>query len=149
MRKLILLVEDNESDEKLTIRALKKAGVEHDMVVQRDGADALDWLFATGRFAGRDGAPVPTVVLLDLNLPKVGGLDVLRTLRANERTKLVPVVMLTTSAEAADVTHAREAGANAYVRKPVDYADFSETARTLAVFWLTINEAFTPTVASP
>jgi two-component system response regulator len=140
MKKLILLVEDNESDEKLTIRALKKTGVEHDSVVQRDGADALDWLFATGRFADRDAALVPTVILLDLNLPKVGGLDVLRRLRADERTKLVPVVMLTTSAEANDIAHALEAGANAYMRKPVNYADFAEAARTFAAFWLTINE---------
>jgi two-component system response regulator len=139
MKKLILLVEDNESDEKLTVRALQKSGIEHDVIVQRDGAEALDWLFATGAFAGR--APVtPAVVLLDVNLPKVDGVDVLRSLRANERTKVVPVVMLTSSAEAVDIERALAAGANAYVRKPVAYADFADVAVTLARFWLTMNE---------
>jgi two-component system response regulator len=139
MKKIILLVEDNESDEKLTVRALKKSGVDHDVIVQRDGAEALDWLFATGAFAGRVPAS-PAVVLLELNLPNIDGIGVLHRLRADERTKLLPVVVLTSSAQTIDIERALAAGASAYVRKPVAYADFADVALTVARFWLTMNE---------
>lgn len=144
MRKLILLVEDNDSDEKLTVRALKKCGIEHEIIVQRDGADALDWLFATGKFAGRDVAVVPTVVLLDLNLPKIDGIDVLKRLRADERTKTLPVVMMTSSNEQEDIVRSFSCGANAYVRKPVGVAEFAEAAKAIGVFWLSLNEPAPP-----
>ncbi len=140
MKKLLLLVEDNESDEKLTVRALKKCGIEHETVVQRDGADALDWLFARGSFAGRDPSEMPTVVLLDLNLPKIDGVDVLRALRADPRTRFLPVVVMTSSGEQDDIVRSFDVGANAYVRKPVDFAEFIEAARALGVFWLSLNE---------
>lgn len=141
MKKLILLVEDNESDEKLTLRALKKCGVDHDIVVQRDGADALDWLFASGKFADRDVTLVPAVVLLDLNLPKIDGIDVLRRLREDERTKTLPVVMMTSSNEQEDVVRSFACGANAYVRKPVGFVEFTEAAKAIGVFWLSLNES--------
>jgi CheY-like chemotaxis protein len=139
MTKVILLVEDNASDEKLTLLAFRKCGVVHQMVVVRDGAEALDYLLATGTPADRD-AIVPDLVLLDLKMPRVDGLEVLRRLRADERTRTLPVVILTASNEEADVRRSYELGANAYVRKPVDFTEFSAAAKTLAAMWLVLNE---------
>jgi two-component system response regulator len=140
MSKTILLVEDNASDEKLTVLAFRKCGVANDVTVVRDGAAALDYLFATGKFAERDPAALPAVILLDLKLPKVDGLEVLRRLRADERTKLVPVVVLTASREEEDVLRSYALGANSYVRKPVEFAEFAQAAKTLGLFWLLLNE---------
>ncbi len=140
MKKAILLVEDNPSDEKLTLRALKKSNLANEIHVVRDGAEAIEYLFATGRHEGREAKDLPAVVLLDLNLPLVGGLEVLRRVRAEERTRLVPVVILTGSKEDEDVINGYSLGANAYVRKPVDFAEFLEAAKTLGLFWLLINE---------
>ena len=140
MNKIILLVEDNPSDEKLTLLAFKKCGVSNEFVVVRDGAAALDYLFGTGPFAGRDTSALPTIVLLDLNLPKISGLEVLARIRADERTKVLPVVILTASREEEDIVKGYSLGANAYVRKPVEFAAFVEAARTLGLFWLLLNE---------
>jgi len=142
--KLVLLVEDNASDEKLTLLALKKCPVENQVAVARDGAEALDFLFATGSHATRDAALLPTLVLLDLKLPKIDGLEVLRRIRAHDRTRDLPVVVLTSSREDEDVAQGYAYGANAYVRKPVDYGEFVEAARTLGIFWLTVNEVPPP-----
>ncbi len=141
MSKTILLVEDNPSDEKLTLLAFKNCGVANDVVVERDGAAALDYLFATGPHSGRDTTALPTVVLLDLNLPKIDGLEVLRRVRADERTHLLPVVVLTSSKEDEDIVRSFTLGANAYVRKPVDFTEFVAAAKTLGLFWLLLNEA--------
>jgi len=138
--KNVLLIEDNPSDEKLTLRAFKKANVANDVQVVRDGAEALDYLFATGAHAGRDPSMLPTVTLLDLNLPRISGLEVLRRIRADERTKHLPVVILTSSKEEEDIARGYELGANAYVRKPVDFAEFVQAAQTLGLFWLLLNE---------
>jgi two-component system, response regulator len=140
MSKVILLVEDNGSDEKLTILAFKKCGVSNEVVVMRDGAAALDYLFGTGMHAGRDVTALPAVVLLDLKLPRVDGLEVLRRIRADERTKLTPVIVLTASKEEEDVLRSYVLGANAYVRKPVEFLAFVEAAKTLGLFWLLLNE---------
>ena len=140
MTKLILLVEDNSSDEKLALLAFKKCGVPHEIVVARDGADALDYVFATGKFAGRDPAARPALVLLDLKLPRVSGHEVLRRIRAAPETQVLPVVVLTASVEEEDVLRSYTLGANAYVRKPVEFAAFAEAARTLGFFWLLLNE---------
>lgn len=144
MKPVILLVEDNASDEKLTILAFKKSGIANEIVVVRDGADALDYAFGTGNHAGRDTSDLPFVILLDLNLPKIGGLDVLRRLRADDRTKLLPVVVLTASKEEEDVLSSYSLGANAYVRKPVAFAEFLEAAKTVGLFWLLLNEPAKP-----
>jgi two-component system response regulator len=144
MDKIILLVEDNSSDEKLTIRAFQKAHITNEIVVVRDGAEALDYLFATGPYAGRDVSVLPTIVLLDLSLPRIDGLEVLRRVRADERTRLLPVVILTSSKEEADVLRGYSLGANAYVRKPVDFGEFAEAAKTLGLFWLLLNESAAP-----
>jgi two-component system, response regulator len=138
--KVILLVEDNEQDEVLTLRALKKNQISNEVVIARDGAEALDFLFATGNHAGRDGTQLPQVVLLDLKLPKVDGLEVLRRIRAAEATKRLPVVILTTSNEDADLVRGYDLGANSYVRKPVDFVEFSEAVRKLGMYWLLLNE---------
>ncbi|HWZ88969.1 MAG TPA: response regulator, partial [Polyangiaceae bacterium] len=140
MTKRILLVEDNESDEKLTVRALAKCGVSNEVIVTRDGAEALDYLFATGAHTGRDVSDLPTVVLLDLNLPKIEGLEVLRQIRADSRTHLLPVVILTSSNEDEDRLRGYSLGANAYVRKPVEFSEFAAAAKTLGLFWLLLNE---------
>jgi two-component system response regulator len=140
MKKLILLVEDNSSDEKLTVLALEECGIANDVVVARDGAAALDFLAATGAYSDRDPNELPTLVLLDLKLPKIDGLDVLRRIRADERTRLLPVVILTSSKEDEDVLQGYELGANAYVRKPVDFVEFMAAAKTLGLFWLLLNE---------
>jgi two-component system response regulator len=139
--KIILLVEDNADDEKLTLRALKQNNIRNEVVVARDGADALDYLFGTGAYAGRDLKLMPQVVLLDLKLPKVDGLEVLRRLRINDRTKLLPVVILTSSNEERDRINGYGLGANSYVRKPVDFNQFSEAARQLGLYWLVLNES--------
>jgi two-component system response regulator len=138
--KTILLVEDNADDEALTFRALMKNNIGSQLVVARDGAEALDYLFATGQYSGRDLNGGPQVVLLDLNLPKVSGLEVLRQLRANERTKHLPVVILTSSNEEPDRLRGYDNGANSYVRKPVDFNQFIEAVRQLGLYWLILNE---------
>jgi two-component system response regulator len=140
MSKHILLVEDNPTDEKLTLRAFLKCGIANEVVVARDGAEALDYVFCTGSYAGRDGTSGPTVVLLDLSLPKIDGFDVLKRLRADERTRLLPVVILTSSREEEDVVRGYSFGANAYVRKPLNFAEFAEAAKALGMFWLLLNE---------
>ncbi len=136
----ILLVEDNPDDVELTLRALKQYHVKNQIVVVRDGAEALDYLFATGAYTDRDTSAIPAVVLLDLKLPKVDGLEVLQRMRADERTKLVPVVVLTSSKEEQDMVNSYKFGANSYVRKPVDFTEFIEAARQLGLYWLVINE---------
>ena len=138
--RIILLVEDNPDDEELTIRALERSNILNEVVVAHDGAEALDYLFGTGVFAGRDTSVMPEVVLLDLKLPKVSGLEVLRRLRADERTKPLPVVVLTTSREEGDLIESYTLGANSYVRKPVDFVQFSEAVRQLGLYWLVLNE---------
>jgi len=138
--KSILLVEDNSDDEALTFRALMKNKIANHLVVARDGAEALEYLFGTGQYAGRDVTLGPQVVLLDLNLPKISGLEVLRQLRANERTKYLPVVILTSSNEEQDRLQGYDNGANSYVRKPVDFNQFIESVRQLGLYWLTLNE---------
>lgn len=139
--KIILLVEDNPDDEVLTLRALKKSNILNEVVVARDGAEALDYLFATGTHAGRDTSVMPEVVLLDLKLPKVDGLEVLRCLRADERTRLLPVVVLTSSDEEQDIIDSYSLGANSYIRKPVDFVQFAEAVRQLGLYWLVLNVA--------
>jgi two-component system response regulator len=142
----ILLVEDNPDDEALTLRALQKNNILNDVKVVRDGAEALDYLFGTGAYSGRDhhpqsGYPVnPPLVLLDLKLPKVDGLEVLRRVRADPRTKSLPVVMLTTSNEDRDVLDAYNLGVNSYIRKPVDFAQFTAAVGQLGLYWLVLNE---------
>jgi two-component system, response regulator len=139
-RKIILLVEDNADDETLTLRALKKNNIKNEVVVARNGVEALDYLFGTGSYAGRNLNVMPQVVLLDLKLPKLDGLGVLRRLRADDRTKLLPVVILTSSNEEQDRIDGYGLGANSYVRKPVDFSQFSEAARQLGLYWLVLNE---------
>jgi two-component system response regulator len=136
MTKRILLVEDNASDEKLTLLAFKSCGVQNEVVVARDGAAALDYLLASDPSAGE----LPALVLLDLKLPKIDGLEVLRRIRADERTKTVPVIILTASKQDEDVIKSYQLGANAYVRKPVEYAEFAAAAKTLGLFWLSLNQ---------
>jgi two-component system response regulator len=138
--KVILLVEDNVDDELLTLRALKKNNIKNEVVVARDGAEALDWLFARGAYAGRDASQLPQVVLLDLKLPKVSGLEVLREVRADAKTKRLPVVLLTSSKEEQDIMAGYDLGANSYVRKPVDFMEFAEAIRQLGLYWLVLNE---------
>lgn len=136
----ILLVEDNEDDELLTLRAFKSAGITNEVVVVRDGVEALDYLFATGTHAGRDKKALPQVILLDLNLPKIGGLEVLKRLRQDERTKLLSVVILTSSKEEEDIARSYALGANSYVRKPVDFAEFARAVKSLGHYWLLLNQ---------
>jgi two-component system response regulator len=136
----ILLVEDNPDDEMLTLRALRKSNIANEVVVTRDGADALDYLFGTGRYAGRDPRHIPAIVLLDLKLPKIDGLDVLRRLRADERTALLPVVILTSSDEDRDIIESYRLGANSYIRKPVNFNQFVEAVQQLGLYWLLLNK---------
>ena len=138
--KTILLVEDNADDEELAIRALKKNNVTNNLVVARDGLEALDFLFGTGAYAGRDIAALPGLVLLDLKLPKIDGLEVLRRIRANERTKRMPVTVLTSSNEEQDLIKSYDLGANSYIRKPVDFNQFTDAVRQLGLYWLMLNE---------
>ena len=138
--KTILLVEDNADDELLTLRALKKNKIQNEVIVARDGREALDYLFGTGQHVSQHLPPLPEVVLLDLKLPKLDGLEVLRQLRAHEHTKLLPVVILTSSNEEHDRAIGYGLGANSYVRKPVDFNEFIEAARQLGLYWLVLNE---------
>lgn len=138
--KVILLVEDNPDDELLTLRALGQNGILNKVVVARDGVEALDYIFCTGAYADRDLSDLPEVVLLDLKLPKIDGLEVLKRLREDERTKLLPVVILTSSKEESDLINGYKLGANSYVRKPVDFNQFSEAVRQLKLYWLLLNE---------
>lgn len=138
--KTILLVEDNPDDEALTLRALKKNRILNEVIVAHDGAEALDYLFGTGAYEGRDVTALPAVVLLDLKLPKVDGLEVLRQLRADQTTRLLPVVILTSSKEERDVTSGYALGANSYIRKPVDFGKFTEAIRQVGLYWLVLNE---------
>lgn len=139
--KMILLVEDNPDDEALTIRALKKNNIGNELVVVRDGAEALDFLFCTGAYAAREIKDLPQIVLLDINLPKIDGLEVLRRIRSNQATSLLPVVILTSSKEQQDIVNGYTLGANSYVRKPVDFNQFVEAVRQLGLYWLVLNEA--------
>lgn len=138
--KVVLLVEDNPDDEVLTLHALKKNGIKNEVVVAHDGVEALDYIFGRGIFQGRDISELPAVILLDLNMPKMGGLDVLRQLRADPRTRRTPVVILTTSKEEQDLVHSYELGANSYVRKPVDFEAFTGAVSNLGMYWLLLNE---------
>jgi CheY-like chemotaxis protein len=138
--KTILLVEDNADDEKLSIRALKMHNIADNLVIARDGVEALDYLFGTAAHAGRDTRDLPGVMLLDLKLPKIDGLEVLRRLRADERTKRLPVVVLSSSKEENDLVTSYSLGANSYIRKPVDFSQFTEAVRQLGMYWLELNE---------
>ncbi len=138
--KMILLVEDNPDDEELTLRALRKSNIANDVFVARDGSDALDFLFCTGKHAGRDPLAMPAVVLLDLKLPKLNGIDVLNRMRADPRTTLLPVVILTSSSEDEDVLRSYQSGANSYVRKPVEFSAFAGAVTQLGVYWMLLNE---------
>jgi CheY-like chemotaxis protein len=140
MKQNILLVEDNPDDVELTLRAFNKSKISNEVVVVGDGAEALDYLFCQGQYADRDPCNVPIVVLLDLKLPKISGLETLRILRSDERTKLLPVVILTSSQEQEDVLQSYSLGANSYVRKPVDFNQFVESLQQLGLYWLIINE---------
>jgi CheY-like chemotaxis protein len=135
----VLLVEDNAGDEALTLRALKRNGIVNAVDVARDGAEALDYLFATGAYTSRASAELPSVVLLDLNLPKIGGLEVLLRIRENERTRLLPVVILTSSDEDRDSVQGYQNGANSYVRKPVEFSEFAAAVHRLGLYWLVLN----------
>jgi two-component system, response regulator len=139
--KSILLVEDNPDDVALTLRALKKNNIANEVIVARDGEEALEYLTATGKYAGRSVTDLPQIVLLDLKLPKVGGLEVLRAMRADPHTRLLPVVVLTSSSEEGDVIASYDLGANSYIRKPVDFNQFQEAVRQLGLYWLVLNQA--------
>ncbi len=139
--KTILLVEDNPDDELLTIRALMRNKILNEIVVARDGAEALDYLFGKEKYKGRDMIATPQLILLDLKLPKVDGLEVLRRIRADERTRLLPVVILTSSKEQQDLVDGYGGGANSYIRKPVDFAQFSQAVEQLELYWLVLNES--------
>lgn len=138
--RIILLVEDNLDDIVLTRRAFERSGVINEIVTARDGQEALDFLFAAGTHVGRDRTIVPEIVLLDLKLPKLDGLDVLRSMRADPRTRRLPVIVLTSSNEQRDIVQSYDLGANSFVRKPVDFAQFMEAARQLGLYWLVLNE---------
>jgi two-component system response regulator len=137
----ILLVEDNPDDAALTLRAFKRSHVMNSIHLVRDGIEALDFLFGRGEYAARESGPLPTLVILDLKLPKLDGLGVLRAIRANERTKLLPVVILTSSKEEQDLISGYSLGANSYVRKPVDFAEFVEAVKVLGIYWLMMNQS--------
>lgn len=143
--KVILLVEDNPDDRDLTLIAFREANILNEVIVCHDGEEALDYLFARGAYSGRDTCIMPQVILLDLKLPKVDGLEVLRCIRGDRRTKLLPVVILTTSKEQRDLVESYELGANSYVRKPVDFSKFVEASRQLGLYWLVLNETPAPT----
>ncbi len=144
--KIILLVEDNPSDIGLTQRAFAKSNIANELVVAEDGQEALDYLFAGGQFTGRDVNELPALVLLDLKLPRVAGVDVLRQIRADERTSRVPVVILTTSQEEQDIAQSYDLRANSYIRKPVDFTKFVEAIQHMGLYWLVLNEPPPPKV---
>ncbi|MDB4938122.1 MAG: response regulator receiver protein [Labilithrix sp.] len=137
---IILLVEDNADDELLTLRAFKKSNVANTIVVVRDGVEALEWLFASGEHSARDASVMPQLILLDLKLPRLDGLEVLRRIRADERTALLPIVVMTSSKQDEDVLKSYQLGANSYVRKPVEFDKFLEAAKSLGMYWLVLNE---------
>jgi two-component system response regulator len=139
--KIILLVDDNPDDVQLTLRALKKSNILNDVVVAQDGVEALEYLFGTGKYAGRDTKIVPQLVLLDLKMPRMDGLEVLQRIRKDERTTLQPVVVMTTSSEERDRVESYKLGANSYIRKPMDFHQFSEAVRQLGLYWLVLNES--------
>jgi CheY-like chemotaxis protein len=141
----ILLVEDNPDDCELTLRAFRKSNIANEVIVVRDGVEALDYLFATGQYAGRDPNALPQVVLLDLNLPRVNGLEVLQRVRSHPKTKLLPVVILTSSTEERDLVSGYSLGANSYVRKPVDFEQFADSVKQLGLYWLLLNQRAPPT----
>jgi two-component system response regulator len=140
MEKTIMLVEDNPDDEELTLRALRKASIANNVFVAKDGQEALDFLFCTGRHAGRTPLTMPAVVLLDLKLPKLDGIDVLQRIRADPRTKLIPVVVLTSSSEDEDMLRSYQSGANSYVRKPIEFSAFAHAVTQLGMYWVLINK---------
>lgn len=140
-KKIIMLVEDNPDDEALTTRALRKNNILNEVVVARDGVEALDYLFGEGSYEGRDMSIMPEVILLDLKLPKINGLEVLKRIRSDSRTKLQPVVILTSSKEDKDVIDSYSLGANSYIRKPVDFDQFTEAIKQLGLYWLVVNVA--------
>ncbi len=135
----ILLIEDNPDDVELTLHAFQKNHMVNQIVVAGDGAEGLDYLFGTGKFAGRDAEEPPALILLDLQLPKIGGQEVLRKVREDERTKRIPVVILTTSDEEEDIVNGYNGGANSYLRKPVDFTDFVNSVNQLAMYWMVLN----------
>jgi two-component system response regulator len=141
----ILLVEDNPDDEEFTLRSLRRAHVRNEIVVARDGSEALDYLFGQGLHAGRDLAAMPAVVLLDLKLPKLSGIEVLRRIRADAQTRFIPVVVLTSSNEEEDMLDSYESGANSYVRKPVEFGAFADAVARLGAYWMLLNEPARPT----
>ena len=141
MEKTIMLVEDNPNDEELTLRALRKANIANSVFVARDGQEAVDFLFGTGAHAGREPSAMPAVVLLDLKLPKLDGIDVLHRIRADPRTKLIPVVVLTSSSEDEDMLRSYQSGANSYVRKPIDFSAFASAVTQLGMYWILINQS--------
>lgn len=138
--KIILLVEDNPDDEMLTLRALRRNNIVNNVVVARDGVEALDYLFGTGPYEGQEPPQLPAVTLLDIKLPKIDGLEVLRRIRSHERTELIPVVILTSSKEEQDIVNGYRLGANSYIRKPVDFEKFTKAVRELRLYWLLLNE---------
>lgn len=141
MGKHILLVEDNPDDVKLTLKALERERIGNTVQIATDGVEAIEYLFATGKFAGRDTSIMPQVILLDLKMPRMDGLEVLQRIRSNEKTKLLPVVVLTTSNEDRDRIESYKLGANSYIRKPVDFKQFAEAVKQLGLYWLVINQA--------
>jgi two-component system response regulator len=145
---MILLVEDNPDDEALTLRALKQNNISNEIVVTRDGVEALDFLFGTGAYVGRETSVLPELILLDLKLPKVDGFEVLKKLRSDPRTQLLPVVILTSSKEQQDIVNGYGLGANSYVRKPVDFQQFVDAVRQLGLYWLVLNERASAELAS-
>jgi len=140
IKRNILLVEDNPDDVALTLRALNKNNIANEVIVAKDGVEALDYLFGEGAYASRNATIVPAVILLDLKLPRIDGLEVLERLRKDERTKFAPVVVLTSSKEEQDLVRSYKLGANSYIRKPVDFIQFSEAVRQLGLYWLVLNE---------
>ena len=138
-RTTILLIEDNPDDVELTLHAFQKNNMANDIVVAGDGAEGLDYLFGTGKYAGRDAEESPALILLDLQLPKIGGLEVLRRVREDERTKRIPVVILTTSDEEEDIVNGYNGGANSYLRKPVDFGEFMNAVKQLEMYWMVLN----------
>ena len=142
--KRILLVEDNPDDQELTMRALKKNNIGNEIVLAKDGQEAIDYLFGKGTYSSRDMSEMPQIVLLDIKLPKVDGIEVLKQIRADKRTKMLPVVILTSSKEEKDMVDSYNFGANSYIRKPVDFNQFTESVRQLGLYWLVLNETPVP-----